>query len=468
MESRKDSRKLFKDVKWKPLNNIQLFLLSFFVALSTSLFLKEDGMTEAMQNTIFILVFAIGLWLTEAIPPYVVGIMTIISLVWLLGGDMFVDEPRETAQYTQTWASPIIFLMLGGFYLAEGLKQTKLDSQLFKLSIGLFGKSPSMVLLGLMITTGILSMIMSNTATTAMMIAAVIPFLKGLDEKEPLRKSLLLGIPTAASVGGMGTIIGTPPNAIAVQFLESKGMGIDFVKWMLYGFPLAVCLIFFFWFILKSLFKTDLKEVVLSVEEGDFEISKKQKQSKIVMIGTLLLTVLMWLTSPIHGIGAASVASIPILALSVGGIIGAKEFRQLPWETLALVAGGLSLGAAIMDTGLANFYLDRITIDPNQYQLLFFVVFAVLTVILSNIMSNTATSSILIPLACALFPEKALETSLIVGLSASCALLLPVSTPPNAIAYSSGMLQQKDFRLGGFVIGVAGPILIILWVLLVV
>jgi len=384
-----------------------------------------------------------------------------------LGSDMFIDTPIDTTSYTQTWASPIIFLMLGGFFLAEGLKQTHLDKKLFSLSIGLFGKAPSMVLLGLMITTGVLSMIMSNTATTAMMIAAVLPFLKGLDEKEPLRKSLLLGIPAAASVGGMGTIIGTPPNAIAVQFLESEGIGIDFVQWMLYGFPIAIIFIFFFWFVLKSLFKTNIKEVVLDLDEVT-EFSSKDKQLRLIMMLTLGATVLMWLTSPIHGIGAASVASIPILALSVSGIIGAKEFRQLPWETLALVAGGLSLGAAIMDTGLANFYLDRITIDPNEYQLLFFVVFAYLTVILSNIMSNTATSSILIPLACAMFPERALETSLIVGLSASCALLLPVSTPPNAIAYASGMLEQKDFRLGGVVIGITGPLIIIAWILVIV
>lgn len=467
MESRFDAKRLFKEAKWKPLGKAQLFALNFFVALSAALLLNEEGMTQAMQNTIFVLFFAVGLWLTEAIPPYVVGVMTIISLVWLLGGKMFIGDPMDTSSYTQTWASEIIFLMLGGFFLADGLKSTHLDKKLFKLSIGLFGKSPAMVLLGLMITTGILSMIMSNTATTAMMIAAVLPFLKGLEEKEPLRKSLLLGIPVAASVGGMGTIIGTPPNAIAVQFLESKGMGIDFVEWMMYGFPLAVLFIFFFWFVLKSLYKTDIKEVVLDLDETT-ELTKKDKQLRVIMLLTLISTVLMWLTSPMHGIGAASVASIPILALSVTGIIGAKEFRQLPWETLALVAGGLSLGAAIMDTGLANFYLDRIAIDPNEYQVLFFVVFALLTVILSNIMSNTATSSILIPLACAMFPERALETSLIVGLSASCALLLPVSTPPNAIAYASGMLEQKDFRLGGIVIGIVGPIVIVAWILMII
>lgn len=467
MESRFDAKRLFKDVKWKPLNRVQLFALNFFAALSLALLLDEEGMTQAMQNTLFVLFFAIGLWLSEAIPPYVVGIMTIISLVWLLGNNLFISEPLNTSAYTQTWASEIIFLMLGGFFLADGLKKTHLDKQLFKLSISLFGKTPSMVLLGLMITTGILSMIMSNTATTAMMIAAVLPFLQGLNEKEPLRKSLLLGIPVAASVGGMGTIIGTPPNAIAVQFLESKGTDIDFVQWMLYGFPLAIVFIIFFWFILKSLYKTEIKEVELDLEET-LELTKKDRQLRIIMASTLLTTVLMWLTSPLHGVGAASVASIPILALSITGIIRGKEFRQLPWDTLALVAGGLSLGAAIMDTGLANFYLDRITIDPNEYKLLFFLVFAFLTVILSNIMSNTATSSILIPLACAMFPACALETSLIVGLSASCALLLPVSTPPNAITYASGMLEQKDFRLGGIIIGILGPLIIIGWVLIVV
>lgn len=213
------------------------------------------------------------------------------------------------------------------------------------------------------------------------------------------------------------------------------------------------------------MFKTKIVEVLLDFKETA-EITKKDKRLRTIMLATLAITVLMWLTSPLHGVGAASVASIPILGLSLSGIIGAREFRQLPWETLSLVAGGLSLGAAIMDTGLADFYLSKITLDPETYQLLFFVVFGYLTVILSNIMSNTATSSILIPLACAMFPERALETSLIVGLCASCALLLPVSTPPNAIAYASGMLEQKDFRLGGIIIGVFGPMFIIGWVLL--
>jgi sodium-dependent dicarboxylate transporter 2/3/5 len=125
MESRFDAKRLFKDAKWKPLGKVQLFIINFLIALSTALFLKAEGMTEAMQNTIFVLTFAIGLWLTEAIPPYVVGIMTIISLVWLLGSDIFIENPINTATYTETWASPIIFLMLGGFFLAEGLKTNK-------------------------------------------------------------------------------------------------------------------------------------------------------------------------------------------------------------------------------------------------------------------------------------------------------------------------------------------------------
>lgn len=325
-----------------------------------------------------------------------------------------------------------------------------------------------MVLLGMMLITALLSMIMSNTATTAMMIAAVLPFVRTLQHDEPLKKSLLLGIPAAAAVGGMGTIIGTPPNAIAVQFLEeSKGIDVNFVQWIMYGLPVAIVLIIFFWFVLMQVFKTKLTKVILSIEPNH-AFSKEEKQKRAIMIVVLIITVLLWLTSPFHGLNSASVATVPILVLSLTGIIKAKEFKSLPWDTLALVAGGLSLGAAIMDVGLAKFYLDKVSMNPMEYEIPFFILIGLLTVIFSNIMSNTATSSIMIPIACTLFPSKCIETSLIVGLCASCALMLPVSTPPNAIAFSTEMLEQKDFRLGGLVIGLLGPLVVISWVLLVV
>jgi len=181
-----------------------------------------------------------------------------------------------------------------------------------------------------------------------------------------------------------------------------------------------------------------------------------------------ITTVGMWMTTPLHGIHVAAISLIPIVGLTMTQVLGAADVRGLPWDTLMLVAGGLSLGAAVVDTGLADrlaswlAFLTVLNLDA-----LVFGALALLTVALSNFMSNTATVSLMLPVAVALVPGRELEMCLILGLSASCALLLPVSTPPNAVAYSTGEIQTRDLRPGGILIGLLGPVVITAWVLLV-
>jgi len=165
----------------------------------------------------------------------------------------------------------------------------------------------------------------------------------------------------------------------------------------------------------------------------------------------------------------AAVSGIPIVGLTMFGILDADDMRKLPWYTLMLVAGGLALGLAVQQQGLTDYFISFIDVQSLNFYVLSFI-FALLSVIFSNIMSNTATTTIMIPLAISfalLLPEQSPKTiPLIIALSASCALLLPVSTPPNAIAYSTGQLEQSDFRFGGILIGILGPILVCVWVIL--
>ncbi|MDG6276458.1 SLC13 family permease [Glaesserella parasuis] len=173
--------------------------------------LSDPLFTPTQRNVMFLLFFAICLWVTEAIPPFSVGILIIGFLVLIMGR----HDAQNAMKYLQTWSDSVIWLFLGGFFLAEAMKKTALDTLLLKHLLPKFGTDPRYVLWGLMLITALMSMFMSNTATTAMMIATISPIFATLDKKANLSRALLLGIPAAASIGGMGTIIGSPPNAIA-------------------------------------------------------------------------------------------------------------------------------------------------------------------------------------------------------------------------------------------------------------
>ncbi len=209
--------------------------------------------------------------------------------------------------------------------------------------------------------------------------------------------------------------------------------------------------------------KIELEEETIDKNSSTYKFDRIKKR---VVLAVLCVTLILWLTENIHGIPASVVSLLPIILLTMTGIINGDDVRKLPWDTLMLVAGGLALGLAIKETGLASFYVEKI----QQYDLNFFALvigFGYLTVIMSNIMSNTATATILIPISIILTFNDPVVLPLVIGLCASTALFLPISTPPNAIAYSTGKLEQKDFRFGGVVIGLVGPIIITAVVMLI-
>lgn len=441
------------------------FLAVLLVSGGLTYWLNQEGFTPSQLYILFLTFTAIGLWLTEAIPPFAVGILIIGFLVFTQGG-LGADE-AEVQRYVNTWSSPVIWLMLGGFFLAEGLRKTDLDQALFRQTIKLTGTQPKRILLGLMFTTALASMIMSNTATAAMMLASVMPLIQKMGKDKPLSKALLLGIPGAASVGGMGTIIGSPPNAIAVGALQGIGIEIDFLTWMAYGVPLALLLTGAFYLLLTRKQNFALEADLSPLLQKENTHPDLLKQQRIVLAVTAL-TVGLWVTTPLHGIPVAVISGIPIVLLTMLSVIYAKDVRTLPWDTLMLVAGGLALGLALVNSGLAVYFIESINLEGTYWLLA--LSFALITVVASNIMSNTATASILIPLGLILMegnPQGAVIIAMATALAASCALFLPVSTPPNAIAFSTGLLEQKDFRKGGVFIGLIGPFLALAWCLVV-
>ena len=449
------------------------FLLSLIIAFGLTYLLHEPELNKAQIYVLFLLFLAIGLWVTEAIPPFATGLLVFGFLIFATNSYYSELDPENAKTYYQdyvnTWSNSVIWLMLGGFFMADAMQKTHLDRVVFKMSISKFGTTPQNILLGLMLTTATFSMIMSNTATTAMMIASVAPFLKSIDKNSSLPKAILIGIAASASIGGMGTLIGSPPNAIAVDALADKGIG--FLEWMYVGMPVSIILTFITWYFLKKKYVKGNTPIEVQLDETPTEEELRQDpkilaMKKNVVLAVLVITLVLWLTEKLHNIPASIVSLVPIMLLTMLGVIKGNDVRKLPWDTLMLVAGGLALGMAIKETGLAQHYVNKIQeIQLNFYALVFF--FAFLTVLLSNVMSNTATATILIPIGIILTYQNPVVLPIVIGLSASTALFLPISTPPNAIAYSTGFLQQKDFRYAGIIVGVLGPVLICLLTMLV-
>jgi sodium-dependent dicarboxylate transporter 2/3/5 len=442
-------------------------VISFVLALGLTFLIKEPGFTDSQVYVIFLLFFAIGLWLTEAIPAFAVSLFIIAFLVFAMGNKYFNSAPENIDKYVNTFSSSVIWLLLGGFFLATAMTKTKLDEALFRLTLKISGRNPRNLLLGLMLTTMVASMLMSNTATTAMVVAAVMPLLVSLGKKSGFAKALLLGISIAAATGGMGTIIGTPPNAIAAGALENAGMPINFIDWMKYGVPLTLALTLICCFVLIRIFVKDNTPISLDfLEKQDKKESPEFIRKRRIVLVVIIITVGLWLTTSLHGIRVAAVCAVPLVILTLTRVLEGKDIQGLPWDTLLLVAGGLSLGVALEQTGLLNHYAQMlISMEINGIALM--CIFALITMLVSNIMSNTAASTVMIPLGMAILVGFKSEIALIIALSASTALFLPVSSPSNAIVYSTGFLEQKDFRLGGIRVGLLGPILAIVWVLLI-
>lgn len=454
-DSRDAARRIYRKLKPHWLFNTSSFTGNLTIALLITYFFRQLGYGDAVNYVFLLAVLAIGLWITEAIPPFAVGIFLIAMLLLGFGTDFILDHDAPVEVYLGTWTSNVVWLLLGGFFLAEGMRQAELDRSLFRWAVKNFGATPERLLLGLMMTTALASMVMSNTATTAMMVSSTLPLVRLLGKDSPYSKALLVGIPAAASVGGIGTIIGSTPNAIAVGALMEIGVKITFIEWMAVGVPTGLLLVWLFWHYLTR--KSKLTSTSLDLSQLTAPASEVQPAKRRAVLFTLAATITLWITEPLHGIPVAATSAVPIVLLTLTQVVGAAEVRTLPWDTLMLVAGGLALGIALVDVGLTDILMGQLNALPVA-TVGIAILFCFIAVMLSNVMSNTAASSILVPLGLALPLPFGIAVPVMIAISCSCALALPVSTPSNAISYSTGLIDQKEFRAGGLFFMVAGPI----------
>ncbi len=425
---------------------------------------ESPDLPEAARRALFILLFASALWVTEAIPAFAVGIGVIGLQIALLGrpGGVFAETPRDWEQFVAVLGHPLIWLFFGGFVLAGGLSQSRLDRRLAIALLHRVGTKPGPILVAVMAITFVLSMFMSNTATTAMMLALIAPLLAQLESDDPFGAGLVLGVAIAANLGGMGSLIGTPPNAIAVGALAdaSPDLDVTFLEWLWIGLPPGVLLAGLGWALLTWLYPARVSELRYAAEGGRDEVPIWQTG---VVATTVAATVGLWLTSGWHSIPTAAVSFLPIVVFTATGILGAREIRGLNYDVLFLLAGGLALGQVVVSTGLSDWIVSRLPVEGLR-AIALALTLAYLTFALSNFMSNTAAANILVPIAITMAASFEAEVVLPIALAASAAMCLPVATPPNALAYATGRCTTRDFLRLGLAIGLITPLVAALWV----
>ncbi|GMB89411.1 Sodium-dependent transporter NaDC-1 [Helicobacter ailurogastricus] len=475
--------------------------------------LKIEGMPFVAAVAVLMGVW----WMSEAIELVATALLPLV-LFTLFG----VADFKEVGA---SYASPIIFLFMGGFVLAMAMQKWNLHTRIALNIIALVGTSPRALVAGFMLATAFLSMWVSNTATAVMMMPVGLSVLqlvaklleqnqgqakpldssplsrastqggilqnivdKGQDAKTPVYRTnfsvcLMLGIAYSASIGSLGTLIGTPPNALLAGYMqEALHVKIDFGKWMLFGVPLSLLILFGAWALLTYV----IFPIKIQAIPGGKEMIKEELK-KLGRMGAgerwvaflFLAASLSWifLGSFLHskGIKLASVDSIIAMAVAVllfivpaqnARLIDWNTMKKLPWDVLLLFGGGLALSAQFSKTGLSLWIGKQVALLGHIPLLLLIVLVTTMVICLTEITSNTATAAAFLPvvggvaLGLGFNGAEVLLLTIPVALAATCAFMLPVATPPNAIAYGSGYLQMKDMIKAGLWLNLISIVLI--------
>jgi len=420
-------------------------------------------------------------WMTEAIAIPATALIPLVGLP--LFGAMSVDEAAAP------YASPLIFLFLGGFLIALSMQRWGLERRIALAALQLVGTRPSRVIGGFMLITALFSMFVSNTATVAMMlpvalsvIDAAVPegrdalIATGYRKGRRFALGLLLGIAVSASIGGVGTLIGTPPNLFLASYAEENlGIEISFARWMLIGLPIVAVFLPTAWLIItRWLFRPDVDPERLAgvLDRREEQDSGPMSTGEKITLAVFSLTVVAWVTRPliedlqIAGGTPFSGLSDPGIAITAGLLLfaipvdlGTREFvmdwdtaLKVPWGILLLFGGGLSLANAVDSTGVAEFLGVQAEVLDVLPSMLVVAAIVAGVVFLTELTSNTATAAALIPIFAAIAPALGLDPLTLAvptAIAASLAFMLPVATPPNAIVFGSGLVEIPDMmRLG--------------------
>ena len=432
---------------------------------------------------------AVGLWMavwwmTEALPLAATALLPLILFPIL--------DVRGIEATAPSYAHPLIFLFLGGFLLARGMNVWGLDVRLALTVLRFAGSSPRRVIAGIMAVTAFLSMWVSNTATAMVMLpiglSIVTTYLKhDAKHADSVAPALLLGIAYAATIGGMGTIIGTPPNALFAAFMSnSYGIEISFVRWMSIGVPVLLVLLPVAWFVLTHLtFRVSGQEVIeatVAISEQRAALAPISRAERMVAC-VMLLVAALWIFRPLivsalPGLrlsdasiamsGALMLFLLPVNLKQGRFLLSWKEAAAIRWDVLILFGGGLALASAIGESDLADWIGRQLSGLQALPMFLLLLVLGALLVFIGELASNTAMAAVFLPVAGATainMGEPAFLLALPVALFATLGFMLPVATPPNAVIFGSGAIEIRHMLRAGIILDAVGIVIVALAVL---
>ncbi|MCP4327273.1 MAG: DASS family sodium-coupled anion symporter [Alphaproteobacteria bacterium] len=456
-----------------------IFGLAAFAAMLV--FPPPEGLNLAAWRVAAVAVLMAIWWLTEAAPVAVTALLP-IGLLPLLGVTPIADATRP-------YASSLVFLFLGGFVIALSMERWDLHRRIALRILVVVGSKRDRIIGGFMAATALLSMWVSNTATALIMLPIALSVIGLLheDEQAPERPgfavALLLSIAYSASIGGLATLIGSPPNALMAGFvLETYGLTVGFVEWMAVGLPLSLVMLAVAWiFLTRLLFHFERRPIsglrkILHRELASLgPLSQGEKATAVVFVGAAL----SWIFRPALEdlfptiiIGDASIAVVAAIALFIIPVREGDDWTfamtwdwalRLPWGVLILFGGGLSLAGAISATGLADYIGSQLTALGSLPPIVVVLVVTAVIILLTELTSNTATTAAFLPVVAALAVAVGGDPlSLVVpaALAASCAFMMPVATPPNAIVFAKGLVTIPTMARAGIWLNLVAILLI--------
>jgi sodium-dependent dicarboxylate transporter 2/3/5 len=438
-----------------------------------------------LASTIWIAVW----WMTEAIPIPATSLLPIILFPLTNGLDIGAT--------TSSYGDGTIFLFMGGFMIALAMEKWNLHKRIALTIISVIGTNTDRIVLGFMVATGFLSMWISNTATAMMMVPiglAIIyqvsdalkdnPSIDTSKENFNFGKSLMLGIAYSASIGGIATLIGTPPNALLAGAIDKLyGIKLSFAQWMLFGVPIAWLFILIVWYYLvKVAFRPEIKQLpggksVIEKEKKDLGTASFEEKAVFIVF---IFAALAWITRTfllqeyvsknIDDTVIAMTAAIILFIIPAKNkkgdhLLDWESAVKLPWGILLLFGGGLAIASGFVDSGLSGWIGDQLSALQGVPLFIVLLVVTGLVIFLTEITSNTATASMMYPIMASLAVALGIHPYAVMiaaGVAASCAFMLPVATPPNAVVFGSGYLRIPDMAKAGFMLNIIGILIVTL------
>ena len=453
----------------KSRKDIIIIFLSIFIVVLFYLLPTPSGLSHDGQVMIGILIMAAILWVTEAIPLAVTGL-----LIMILQPLMGVIPAKEVFS---SFGNQAVFFLIGAFIIAGAIEKYGLHKRIALGFLKHFEDSPRFFTFGIMLSCALLSFIMPEHGVAALflpIITSILLVMKLVPRESNFGKISLLCVAYGCSIGSLGTLIGGARNPLTISFLSEIGINVSFFDWMIYSMPVVIISLPIVWFILQISFPIEIDDISLAKKEisNQVAIEGKMKKPEIIVLSIVIFTMVLWIFfSSYTFFGLAVIAILGSILLFISGSINWKDVEQrVPWGVILLYGGAITLGIGMQKAG-SGAWIASILFN-NLYGTPIFVILGLIifTILLTNVMSNTGAVAVLLPIGIAISGEipgiSPLLASLIIALSGGLAFMLVIATPGNAITYSAGYFSTRDLFKAGSLANVA--CIIILFIIAIV